>query len=489
MRAGWQFWIDRGGTFTDVVARAPEGDLRVAKLLSENPERYRDAAIHGIRALLGLGPDAPLRDDFRGHFLFEHQQFFPDDWQLQFRFGMTTDPTFLEYWQPNTFDNGLPHDFELYLKRQRDTEALTLLVQFQPNETVTTADQLQEVGPFDPALGPATAKPFDVERLPEVGYYRVGDSFADDQLTFFSANTVGVMHFDVGEASLADFGFRNARKVNGEPVDAVLPGLPSIGQTGVTNDHVLRGDFRQEVDYPLQFGRFKTVPYVVGRLTSYSDSVEGGTLNRLYGAAGIRSSTAFWRTDDSFKSELFDIHRLRHVIEPELNLYTSIQNKDRNDVFIYDENIDGIFDISAVQLALKQRWQTKRGGPGNWRSVDFFALNVELNLFSNKPSDADFPPSGFRGLFFNSAPEASLPRTSVNVDALWRVSDTTAVLADLQQNLQDMETATASVGSSRDGTSSRTSIAPMTVMAATATPPTRATTAATAPAAAGTART
>ena len=49
MRAGWQFWIDRGGTFTDVVARAPEGDLRVAKLLSENPERYRDAAIHGIR--------------------------------------------------------------------------------------------------------------------------------------------------------------------------------------------------------------------------------------------------------------------------------------------------------------------------------------------------------------------------------------------------------------------------------------------------------
>ena len=63
MRAGWQFWIDRGGTFTDVVARAPEGDLRVAKLLSENPERYRDAAIHGIRELLGLGPDAPLPDE------------------------------------------------------------------------------------------------------------------------------------------------------------------------------------------------------------------------------------------------------------------------------------------------------------------------------------------------------------------------------------------------------------------------------------------
>jgi 5-oxoprolinase (ATP-hydrolysing) len=58
--SGWQFWIDRGGTFTDVVARTPDGALVTKKLLSENPERYRDAAIEGIRAILGLGPDAPL---------------------------------------------------------------------------------------------------------------------------------------------------------------------------------------------------------------------------------------------------------------------------------------------------------------------------------------------------------------------------------------------------------------------------------------------
>ena len=56
----WQFWIDRGGTFTDVVARAPDGTLSTAKLLSENPERYDDAAIAGIRAMLGLAGDAPL---------------------------------------------------------------------------------------------------------------------------------------------------------------------------------------------------------------------------------------------------------------------------------------------------------------------------------------------------------------------------------------------------------------------------------------------
>jgi 5-oxoprolinase (ATP-hydrolysing) len=57
---GWQFWIDRGGTFTDVVARRPNGELVTQKLLSENPEHYADAAIHGIRHLLGLAADQPI---------------------------------------------------------------------------------------------------------------------------------------------------------------------------------------------------------------------------------------------------------------------------------------------------------------------------------------------------------------------------------------------------------------------------------------------
>src|SRR5262245_33582128 len=57
---GWQFWIDRGGTFTDVVARKPDGSIAALKLLSENPGRYRDAAIAGIRAALGLAEGAPI---------------------------------------------------------------------------------------------------------------------------------------------------------------------------------------------------------------------------------------------------------------------------------------------------------------------------------------------------------------------------------------------------------------------------------------------
>ena len=56
----WQFWIDRGGTFTDVVGKRPDGSLVTHKLLSENPEQYKDAALAGIRHLLGLQPGEPV---------------------------------------------------------------------------------------------------------------------------------------------------------------------------------------------------------------------------------------------------------------------------------------------------------------------------------------------------------------------------------------------------------------------------------------------
>ena len=63
MSGGWQFWIDRGGTFTDIVARGPDGGYVTRKLLSEAPEHYDDAALQGIRDILGAEADAPIPPD------------------------------------------------------------------------------------------------------------------------------------------------------------------------------------------------------------------------------------------------------------------------------------------------------------------------------------------------------------------------------------------------------------------------------------------
>jgi hypothetical protein len=374
--------------------------------------------------------------EIRGHALWEHQHFFPGDWQVQLRAGYVSDATFLEEWRQSEFENGPPHDISAYFKRQRDTEAFTALFQFQPNNVVTTAELEQEQ--------------FEVERIPQFGYHRIGDSFADDNLTFFSDNSVSRLRFNTTSATLTDQGFER----NGNPATFITPGIASLGTTGIDDDPTYRGDFRQEVDYPLGAGPFKLLPYVVGRYTPYSNSPTGGARDRLFTAAGLRISTAFWKVDNAAQSELFDIHRIRHVIEPELHLFASAQTTDRSDLFIYDEPIDAINDVQAVQLALRQRWQTKRGGPGAWRSVDFFTLNIEGNFFANKPTEPVFDPingprlrpSSFRGLFFPSLPETSQPRNSINTDATWRISDTTAILADAEYNTDASVLSTAAIG-------------------------------------------
>jgi 5-oxoprolinase (ATP-hydrolysing) len=66
VQGSWDFWVDRGGTFTDVIGRRPDGTLTAHKLLSENPGVYRDAAVQGIRDLLGLKPGQPIPDGLVG---------------------------------------------------------------------------------------------------------------------------------------------------------------------------------------------------------------------------------------------------------------------------------------------------------------------------------------------------------------------------------------------------------------------------------------
>lgn len=363
----------------------------------------------------------PGREErFRGHALFEHQHILPDDWQAQIRAGFVTDPTFLEQWFPRQFDRGLPHDVSVYVKRQRQTEAFTLLAQFQPNEQVTTGDLTQEQ--------------FEVERLPELGYRRIGDAVG--AATFYSDNTIAGLHFQESRYSLDEQGFRFG----------INPGLPSLGTTGITDDTIWRGDFRQQVDFPFSAGPFRVVPFAVGRYTAYTDSPDESTVHRLFGGVGARVTTAFWKVDDTVENRLLDVHRMRHVIEPELNVFSAATTESRGDVYVFDEQVDPINDVSAMQVALRQRWQTYRGGPGRWRSVDFFTLNVEANLFNNLPDGQVRRPVGFRGLYFPSLPETSVPRNAITADATWRIADTTALLADVQWNADHSRLATAAVG-------------------------------------------
>jgi hypothetical protein len=376
----------------------------------------------GVDKLGGARTDVTPPRDIRGRVLWDHEQFYADNWELQARVGYASDATFLPEWYPDEFNNDPPENATIYLKHQTGTEAYTFLGSVDTTTFVTSADQMQEQ--------------FDVEQVPEVTYHRIGDSFGDDQFTFYSDSSLGALRFAQSHASLAQQGFS----------PGLSPGLPDAGMTGLAHGINYRGDTREEIDDPIDLGPVRAMPYVMGRYTGYSDSPTGSEPQRVLGGVGVKLVTDFWKVDPNVESDLFDLHELRHVIEPQLDLYTSAENVSPDEVLIYQPNVDQLPAISAASLNLHQAWQTQRGGPGHWQSVDVFTLDIQADAFSHKPPNSALAPDNFRTLYFSSDPEASIPRDGVNADAAWRISDTTAILSDADWNYDRQELATAAVG-------------------------------------------
>jgi hypothetical protein len=394
---------------------------------------------HGTDTLGAARSDEKPTDTFRGRLIYEHQHFFPDDWQAQLRLGYVSDSNFMAQWFNDEYLNNLPVDDSFYMKHAHDSESFSFYAEAQPNRAISTADEEQENR--------------EISRLPELTYDREGDSLADDHLTLFSENTGSALKFVRNTESLTQQGF----------YPGVEPGLPSYAYTGDPGSTTYRGDFREEVDFPVKAGVVNMVPYAFVRYTPYSQGVvppkvqpqyntlptyveKTGPVNRVMGGGGLRLTTSFWKVDNTVESDLLDLHRIRHIVEPEINIFGAGSTVDQDRVFIYDPDVDGVNAVLAVQLALRQRWQTKRGGPGRWRSVDVLSLNMYVNYFGNTPPNRFRDPVDFRGIYFYGTPEASVPRNSANADATWRVSDSTAVLADVEQNLDKVRLATASIG-------------------------------------------
>ncbi len=212
---------------------------------------------------------------------------------------------------------------------------------------------------------------------------------------------------------------------------------------------MLRGDTRQEIDLPLAFGDVKVTPYVTGRVTAWDDAFpedKSGDTVRLWGQGGVRSSMEFYRVYSDIDSTFWNVHQLRHVIEPQFNAFGTVADKNRNDLQPFDRDVEGISRASGTSLAIDQKWQTKRGGPGHWRNVDWLTLNIQWNQFyngeradnlNNVNSALFFPQTPLRGFYFPSRPELSLVENSVAVDGTWRIGERTRLLGEANYNTRD----------------------------------------------------
>ena len=193
---------------------------------------------------------------------------------------------------------------------------------------------------------------------------------------------------------------------------------------GWTTAGVFRADTRHELDMPLQVGDAKITPYVTGRVTFWDDGfadANQSTTTRVWGGGGVRTSMQFWRVYENAESRFFDVHEIRHIIEPQFNIFVGGATQDRKDLQQFDRDVEGISGASGSQLSINQKWQTKRGGEGiTGRDVDWLRAQRRLESIL-EPDDQPLLPLSAPPRLLLRQPAGTLPAHQFH-QCRWRLA-------------------------------------------------------------------
>ena len=358
------------------------------------------------------GRDVDPQHEWRGYALFEHQTRLDQQWTFQSQLAYISDETFMTAWREDWFTNSREFETSMYLKHQRENAALTLLGKYSLQDFISNDYLL-------------ASRQYAVDKAPELTYRRYGDSLFGDLFTYSTENRLTRMALAFQHSTPAEIGVREGAF----GIDNDVRIDEALRAAGYRENWVSRVDSRHELALPIHAGALNVVPFVVGRVTGYDDDFEEFSSDadeaRFFGAAGLRASMQFQKIDNAFESRMFDIHRLRHLVEPYIVLWHGESNVDQFDLPVYDEEVESIADGNAIQIGVRNTWQTQRGGAGQWRSVDVFALDTSAVFDSEgDPNESPTPQ------FFEFWPEYSRFGDHVRADANWLISDSLSLVGE-----------------------------------------------------------
>jgi hypothetical protein len=356
-----------------------------------------------------LGRDDSRKDlepphDLRGRFKFQHRHFLPYSWQLTTEVSYASDKNFIEQYYRREFNTDKEQETIVHAKRIEDNWGLSLLGKWRLNDFT---DNLEE--------------------LPTAEFHWTGQSLLDDRLTLYSDSQVSR--------------FRQR--------------LDSDGSSPILQDFFTFMSTRNELGMPMTLGRSKIVPFVAGTL-GYEDGdgfrtdLDGSPSIRDDGVwlaeAGVRiAPQPWWKVYPEARSRLWDLNRLRHVIQPRLTAVT------------YAESDSVVEQRDVLNAGISQRLQTKRGPSDKLRTVDWMRLDVDFTWVTDS-GDTSAGPDRFiwnkpfiplANTFSRRFSQTVLPaqdrrssdifgprRNYIGADYVWRLTDTTAVLSDLNFDMQ-----------------------------------------------------
>jgi len=333
--------------------------------------------------------------ELRGRFLWRHRQFLPYNWQLTTEVSYASDEHFIEGYYRNEFDVGKEQETLVHLKRIEDNWGLSILGKMRINDFVNK-----------------------LEELPSVEFHLTGQSLFDDRLTFYSDSQASRFRQRLTSKGVSEefFTFLSERAELDMPISWLVPGVSS----------------------PI-----KVVPFVAGTL-AYEDGsgfyrkIDGSTADRedevWLGEAGVRVFTPrYWKVYPDVNSRLWDLNELRHIITPYLT------------ASMYAESDSVVKQRDMLNIGISQRLQTKRGVADNRRTVDWMRLDMDVTWVDDSAGASDSGPGPDR-FIWNKPFIPVQSRRSSNIfgprrnyfgaDYIWRLSDTSAVLSDMNFDMQ-----------------------------------------------------
>lgn len=345
--------------------------------------------------------DVAPPNELRGRFLSQHRQFLPYNWQLTTEVSYASDKNFIQSYYRSEYNVGNEQETLVHLKRIQDNWGLSF-------------------------LGKARLSNFEdkLEELPTVEFHWTGQSFLDDKLTFYSDNQISR--------------FRQL--------------YASTRATTLPQEFYTFASTRNEVDMPMRIGKVKVVPFAAGTVAhdgglGFHTDIDGSPAsskdNVWIGEGGVRMSLQpYWKVYPDVKSQLWDLNQLRHIVSP---YFVAVG---------YTQSDSVVEQRDTASAGISQRLQTKRGTGDKMETVDWMRLDTDIT-WVNHPSDTSAGPEQFiwnkpfiplTNPFENPLDPNAQDRRNNNAfgpsrnsfcaDYIWRISDTTALLSDMNFDIK-----------------------------------------------------
>jgi len=348
-RTGWSLkhlglgpeWVDNWDLMLDYYAdRGPgigsEADYNLDAVDANHRGDLRSYYVHDTGDKDATDLPVPKKD--RGRFWWQHRTAWNQSWTTDLEFRWESDRGFLDEYFEDEFEREKRPESYLYTRYTQDSTWAGFLFKKRVNHWMT-----------------------QVQEMPSAELEWIGLPFA------------GLVYEGGMQAGYYDL----------EPSDfSTLENAPGLGRA-----HTLH---RLSKPFSVGFIRFDPSIELLGTSASkgaYADGSYDDSADRVGGGAGIYAGTDFFRSFDT-SSEMLNINRLRHVVTPYVGGRTTDMFSGESADFVQMDRVDALDDTDRVEVGLRQRLQTKRGGPGHWETVDYMELDV---AFVDQETDSVSP--------------------------------------------------------------------------------------------------